>query len=345
MTLASRILRVRLLLAVIATLTGMCAGPSFAAEIKIATIAPDGSQWMRDMRAGGERIAERTDGRVQFKFYPGGIMGNDAQVLRKIRIGQLQGGAFAAGGLAERYPAMNLYGVPLLFRSDEEVDYVRERLDPKLAEGLEAAGFVSFGFSEGGFANLMGNEPIRSIDDLRRKKVWVPEGDQITFLAMETLGLSPVVLPPTDVLTGLQTGLLDVVGASPVTALVLQWHTKIKYRTELPVSYSMGVFAIDASAFRRLSAADQGVVREVMSEVMIGIDRASRPDNERAREVMTQAGVQPVTVAPSDVEDLRNSIEAIYPQLRGRSDIDGMLFDELLAILGEFRAGRGASGR
>jgi TRAP-type C4-dicarboxylate transport system substrate-binding protein len=323
--------------------------PVDAAELKVASIAPDGSQWMRSMRAGGEQVEERTAGRVVFKFYPGGVMGNDSQVLRKIRIGQLQGGAFTAGGLAERYPALNLYGVPLLFNSLDEVDFVRARLDPKLAAGLEAVGFVSLGFSEGGFANLMANEPIRNVDDLRRKKIWVPEGDAISFLAMEALGLSPVVLPATDVLTALQTGLLDVVANSPVGALVLQWHTKIKYRTELPVSYAMGVFALDARAFGALSSADQQVVREVMGGVMRDIDRASREDNRRAAEVMTSTGVEPVAVTDTDIEGLRTTIEAIYPTLRGRADVDVMMFDELLDVLAEYRAQQrspaGAAGR
>jgi TRAP-type C4-dicarboxylate transport system substrate-binding protein len=323
--------------------------PVDAAELKVASIAPDGSQWMRSMRAGGEQVEERTAGRVVFKFYPGGVMGNDSQVLRKIRIGQLQGGAFTAGGLAERYPALNLYGVPLLFNSLDEVDFVRARLDPKLAAGLEAVGFVSLGFSEGGFANLMANEPIRNVDDLRRKKIWVPEGDAISFLAMEALGLSPVVLPATDVLTALQTGLLDVVANSPVGALVLQWHTKVKYRTELPVSYAMGVFALDARAFGALSSADQQVVREVMGGVMRDIDRASREDNRRAAEVMTSTGVEPVAVTDTDIEGLRTTIEAIYPTLRGRADVDVMMFDELLDVLAEYRAQQrspaGAAGR
>jgi TRAP-type C4-dicarboxylate transport system substrate-binding protein len=312
--------------------------PAGAAELKVATIAPDGSQWMRSMRAGGEQIKERTAGRVVLKFYPGGVMGNDSQVLRRIRIGQLHGGAFTAGGLAERYPALNLYGVPLLFNSLEEVDFVRARLDPKLAAGLEAAGFVSFGFSEGGFANLMANEPIRNVDDLRRKKIWVPEGDAISFLAMESLGLSPVVLPATDVLTALQTGLLDVVANSPVGALVLQWHTKVRYRTELPVSYAMGIFALDARAFDSLTAEDREILREVMGGVMRDIDRASREDNRRAAEVMTNTGVAPIAVTNTDIEGLRSTIETIYPTLRGRADVDVAMFDELLAVIAEFRA-------
>lgn len=326
-----------------AVLCSAIAAVAQTAELKVASIAPDGSHWMREMRAGGERIKERTSGRVEMKFYPGGVMGNDAQVLRKIRIGQLHGGAFTAGGLAERYPALNLYGIPLLFRSLEEVDYVRQRLDPKLTTGLEQAGFISLGFSEGGFANLMANEPIRSVEDMRRKKVWVPDGDQISFLAMEALGLSPVVLPATDVLTGLQTGLLDVVAASPVAALVLQWHTKVKYRTDLPVSYSMGIFAIDARALRELSADDQRIVREIIGEVMVRLDTTSRDDNRQATEVMTKAGVAPVAVNTANIESWRGTIETIFPQLRRRPDIDAVLLDELLGALAEYRAARPAA--
>ncbi len=320
-------------------LLGIAAPAAHALELKVASVAPDGSSWLEEMRAGTERIEELTDGRVEFKFYPGGVMGSDSQVLRKIRVGQLHGGAFTAGGLGRRYPALNLYGVPLLFHSLDEVDYVREQLDPKLQAGLEQAGFVSFGFIEGGFANLMStSQPVSSVDDLRRKKVWVPEGDQISYVSMDALGLSPVFLPVTDVLTGLQTGLLDVVAASPTAALVLQWHTRVKYRTELPVAYSMGVFALDARVFNRLSDGDQQIVREVMTEIVDELDRAARADNERAREVLTEAGVQPIDVEAADVEDLRRTIESVYPELRRRPEVDGEMFGEVLDVLAEYRS-------
>jgi TRAP-type C4-dicarboxylate transport system substrate-binding protein len=322
------------LLGLLLALTGVAA---HAVDIKIATVAPDGSHWMQQMRAGADEVSKRTDGRVAIKFYPGGVMGNDAQVLRKIRVGQLQGGAFTAGGLGERYGALNLYGIPLLFRSLDEIDAVRAVLDPELAAGLERAGFVTFGFIEGGFANLLANEPIRSVEDMRRKKVWVPEGDPISFMAMEAMGLSPAVLPVTDVLTGLQTGLIDIAFASPVAALVLQWHTKVKYITELPISYSMGIFAIEKRAFSELSAGDQEIVREVMSRYIGGLDRAAREDNRRAAEVLAQSGVETATVNAADVAGWRSTIEGIYPQLRQRPDIDAAMFDRLLALLAEYR--------
>jgi TRAP-type C4-dicarboxylate transport system substrate-binding protein len=308
-----------------------------AADIKIASVAPDGSHWMTEMRGGADEIRMRTSGRVSLKFYPGGVMGNDAQVLRKIRVGQLQGGAFTAGGLAERYGALNLYGIPLLFRSLNEVDVVRAKLDPKLIAGLEQAGFVALGFSEGGFANLLSNEPIHGVDDMKRKKVWVPEGDQISFLAMQSLGLSPVVLPVTDVLTGLQTGLIEITFASPVAALVLQWQTRVKYRTDLPISYSFGIFAIEKGAFNALTPDDQKIVREVMKRVMDGLDRTARDDDKRAAEVLASSGVKTVSVNAADVDGWRRTVEALYPQLRERPDLDKALFDELSATLADYR--------
>jgi TRAP-type C4-dicarboxylate transport system substrate-binding protein len=172
---------------------------------------------------------------------------------------------------------------------------------------------------------------------MRRKKVWVPEGDPISFMVMEALGLSPAVLPVTDVLTGLQTGLIDIAFASPVAALVLQWHTKVKYITEIPVSYSMGIFAIEKGAYSELSAADQQIVREVMTRYIGALDREARDDNRRAGEVLARSGLQTVSVNAADVEGWRNTIESIYPRLRERSDIDAKMFDRLLALLAEYR--------
>ena len=264
-------------------------------------------------------------------------MGNDSQVLRKIRVGQLQGGAFAGGGLAERYAAINLYSIPLLFRSFDELDYIRDRMDSRLAAGLERVGFITFGFVEGGFARMMANEPIIMIEDMERRKVWVPDGDQVSFLSMEALGLSPVVLPPTDVLTGLQTGLLDVVAASPVVALILQWHTKIKFVTDLPVAYSMGIFALDSRVFNSLSGSDQKIVRNVMESVNKRLDGQARVDNKRAREVMEGLGISFISVDSANVANWHNIILQAYPLIRSRDEIDEEFFDELLMVLQDYR--------
>lgn len=311
-----------------------------AQELRIATLAPADSQWMSDMRAGADRIRELTGGRVSLKFRAGGVAGSDAQVLRKIRIGDLHGGAFGAGGLGAIYSGLNTYGIPLIFESLDEVDYVRARLDSKIAAGLAENGFVSLGFSEGGFSNLMSNIPVSHVDDLRRQKVWVPDNDPISFQVLEALRLAPVPLELADALLGLRRGLVDVVAAAPVVALVLQWHTEVSYRTDLPISYSMGVFAIAEDVFDGLAEPDQGIVRTVIGEVMAGIDSASRDDNAEARRIMDEMGIETVTVNRTDVESWRQVIEAQFPDIRRRRDIDVELFDEMLALLEEYRATR-----
>lgn len=124
-----------------------------ATDLKIATVAPEGSGWMQELRVSGRQIKDRTSGRVNIKFYGGGIQGSDKKVLRKIRIGQLQGGVFTSNSLEERYADLLIYGLPMQFTSQEEVDYVRQRMDAKLTAGLEKAGFVSYGFA--GAASLI----------------------------------------------------------------------------------------------------------------------------------------------------------------------------------------------
>jgi TRAP-type C4-dicarboxylate transport system substrate-binding protein len=282
--------------------------PVHAGELKIASVAPEGSKWMQEMRKAAEVVKTRTEGRVVLKFYGGGVMGSDKKVLRKIRVGQLDGSTFTPSGLAEVYPDLNVYGLPLLFQSLDEVDRVRAAEDANMRAGLEAAGFVSFGFAEGGFAKLMSNVPVRGIDDLKGRKVWVPDGDRISYAAMQALGLAPVTLPLTDVLTGLQTGLLDIVATSAVGALVLQWHTKVKYVTDLPLAYIVATLAIAKPSFDKLSAPDQAVVREVMEGAYERLDHDNRIENEKAEAALISSGIQSVKPDSEQVREWRRIV-------------------------------------
>ncbi|NOR18589.1 MAG: C4-dicarboxylate ABC transporter, partial [Xanthomonadales bacterium] len=134
-----------------------------AQTIKLATLAPEGSGWMIEMRAGAKEISQRTDGRVKFKFYGGGVQGNDKQVLRKMRIGQLHGGAFTSNALAEFQKDAILFGMPMLFKDLDEVHFARQHMDDRLRGLLEQAGFVNFGFASGGFAHMMSNQPVATL--------------------------------------------------------------------------------------------------------------------------------------------------------------------------------------
>jgi len=302
--------------ALVALLVWALAPAAYATvEIKIATIAPDGTAWMQQMRAGAAEITQRTAGRVVFRFYPGGTMGSDKTVLRKIRIGQLQGGALTAGALAEIYRDSQIYGIPFAFRSYAELDYVRGYLDQMIANGLQQHGFVSFGLAEGGFAYLMSNEPIRRIEDLKSKKIWVPEGDIISRVVFEDLGVSPIPLPITDVLTGLETGLINTIGSSPVGAIALQWHTRIKYVTDIPILFTYGALVIDHRAFDRIAAPDQATVRTVMQRVFVNLSKQNRQDNELAKAALRNQGIEFVAFSPSGLEQLHKIADQAVHQL------------------------------
>ena len=320
-------------------------GAASAATLKIATVTPEGSQWMKDMRASAKEIKERTGGRVQIKYYGGGVMGNDTKVLGKIRIGALQGGAFTPTALSSQYPNLNIYGMPLVFGSEEEAAYVRAKLDGRLQAGLEEAGFVSFGFAAGGFAIIMSNTPVRSLADLKGKRVWVPEGDDISYASMEALSLAPVTLPLTDVLTGLQTGLIDIVAMSPIGALVLQWHTKIKYVTEIPLAYTLGFMAVDRKAFSKLSEEDQQVVREVMERTYGNFNRANLVDNANAREALLNTGIESVDFDDEEVARIREVLLASNRRLGEQGKFDLEIYDEMLRLATEYRDTAGAAAR
>ncbi len=318
----------------ILTLVFLLAGYSAAlpaATLKFATLAPAGTTWMKEMKAGAGRIAERTEGRVKIKFYPGGVMGNDQSVHRKIKIGQLHGGAFTPGGLAAVDAGIQSLGLPMLFRSLEEVDYVRARIDDVLKRTMEESGFVILGISEGGFARILSKQALRDMESIRSTKVWVPEGDRIGQTVFSALGITPISLPIADVFTGLQTGLIETVAVNPTSAIAFQWHTSTAYMTDVPITYIIGVLAVEKRAFRRLAAADQQAVREEMGKVFERLDQINREDNREAMIALEKQGIGFVSPDPGEVEQWRAvSEKAVDEMIR-----DGIVPDE---IVGQVRS-------
>jgi TRAP-type C4-dicarboxylate transport system substrate-binding protein len=311
-----------------------------ARTLKIATVVPEGSAWVKEMRKVGKQIEQKTQKRVRFKFYPGGIMGNDKTVLRKIRAGQLQGGAFSSGALGEAYPDIELYGLPLMFRDYDEVDYVRERMDERLIAGLERAGFVALAITDGGFAYLMSQRPMRQVSDLSGAKVWTQEGDVMSEIALEIAGVSPVQLSLADVYTALQTRLVDTVGAPAMGAIALQWHTKVKYLTDVPLTYVTGAFVIDGKVFAALKPEDQQVIREVVREAAQRLDAGSREGEQSALRALRGHGVQFVSAAtPAEEERWHDITREALVVLRKRQIYSDAMIDEIERLLEEYRSG------
>jgi len=307
-------------------------------QLKLATLAPQNSAWAKEFQAGAKEIESRTDGRLKLKFFWGGAQGAESKVMQKIKIGQLHGGTFSPTDFQAQYPDVNIYGLPFFFESADEIDYVRSRMDDTLESGMEELGYKTYGFAGGGFAHILSNEPVRSHDDLKGKKVWLPEGDRISFEAMRALQLSPVPLPVTDVLTGLQTGLLDIVAIPPVVALALQWHTKVKYVTQIPVLYPMAFLAISERALRRVSDEDRAVLDEVMNEVYARVDQASWDESENAVDALLSVGIKNVEPNNGEVEQIRSSMEDVTQKMANEGLFSRELLDRMQTYVEEYRS-------
>jgi TRAP-type C4-dicarboxylate transport system substrate-binding protein len=312
--------------------------PVYATDIKIATIAPNQSTWMIDMRAAGKTIKERTDGRVNLKFYGGGVQGASPKVMQKIKIGQLHGGMFSPVDFTKLYSNINIYGLPLAFESWEEMRYVRGQMDADLAAGFEKLNYVTFGFV-GSFAMILSNEPVRNQADMRGKKVWLPEGDQITFEALKKLNLSPVSLPVTDVLTGLQTGLLDMAAIPPEIAVALQWHTRVKYFTNMPLLYAMSFLAIDKRTMGRLSADDQAVMMEVLSETYANMDAQSSIESLDATEALVDIGIKEVDPDEGELDDLLATMSETNLAMAKKGMLSLALYETMQGHITDYRNG------
>lgn len=314
------------------------AGPLHAVQLKIATLAPDGSSWMTEARKAAAQIKQRTEDRVTFRFYPGGTMGNEAMVLRKMRVGQLHGGVFVAGSFSNIEPNVQAYSLPLLFRSPQEVDHVRGRIDAELINRMEAKGYIVFGFIEGGFAHLMTIRQANSFADLKGMKAWFPEGDVVGGVLVDEGGLSPVPLPLPDVLTGLQTGLVEAATAPPVAAVALQWFTKARYLLDLPVIYTYGFMAMSDRAWKRISAGDREIVREEFEKMSAALDTGTRKDNLGAAEALKRQGVAFVEPGEAFVARWEQVAETASKRLTRELELDAALVKRIDELLTDFRA-------
>ena len=306
-------------------------------QIKIATLAPQNSDWANRFIDGSKEISERTEGRIRLKFYWGGAQGGAKKNKQKIKIGQLQGGTFSPNDFQASFPDLNIYGLPFLFKNMDEVRHVRRLVDDDLKAGFKELGFDTYGFASGGFAYIMSNEPIKGYDDLKDKKIWLPQGDLISYKAMKALNLLPISLPITDVLTGLQTGLIDIVAIPPVVALALQWHTKVKYVTKIPVLYVMGFLAIDSRTVKRLRPDDEMVLSEVLESIYKDVDLMSEKDTHDAMQALLNIGLIEVTFDENEYNKLTDLLIQPNQEMADDGMFSKELYDQISMYINTYR--------
>ncbi len=289
--------------------------PVHAKAYKIATLAPDGTQWMTLMRAASERIAKQTSNRVKLKFYPGGIMGNENSVIRKMTVGQLHGAALTSSALKRIDTDNYIYSLPLTFKSYDEMTHLRSKMDHEMIGRLKKKGYVAFKIAGAGFSYILSKERVSGVEDLKQQKVWIPPDDIMAQTMLDTAGVSPVSLPLTDVLTGLQTGLISTVGAPPSFAIALQWHTKVKYLVDVPLFFSYGAFVFSEKAFKKMSKADQEVVRKEMIATFEKLGKINWENNKKAKAALKQQGLIFVKPNASEMAGLNKLASDVIKKL------------------------------
>lgn len=309
--------------------------PAAAQTLKIATLAPDGSAWMRELRAAAAEVKQGTGGRVEVKYFPGGVMGNDAVVLRKMRLGQLQGGVLTSSELSMVYPDATVYSLPFQFSGWADVDKVRPVVDPLLAKGFEQHGLRMLGASGVGFAYLMGNKPLRSQADMAGVKLWVPANDAIAIRTFEIGGVNTIPLPIGDVFTSLQTGMVDTVANTPSGAIALQWHGKLRSLVDLPLSFVVGYLVVDDKAWKKLSPADQAVVQQAFDGAAQRMDANVRRDDVAALEALKKQGLVVTTLDPAEAARWRGFGAQVTAEMEAKGEISPQVMAALRQALAQ----------
>jgi len=250
--------------------------------VKFATLAPEGSTWMKAMRQFTVEASSRTGGRVKFKIYAGGVSGDEKDVVRKIRLGQLQAGGFTGVGLGEIAPEARLLDTPFLFKNAKEIDHVYKALDADFRKIFESRGYVLLGWAEVGNVNIFSNIPVMKPQDLRNVKMWLWEGDPIAEAMFEALKVKPIPLSVMDVMTSLQTGMLNGVYGSPLSVIALQWFSRMKYVLSLPITNASGAAVMSKKTFDLLAKEDQKIIMELGGKHFRELTLQSRKDNEQS---------------------------------------------------------------
>ncbi|MBE9527556.1 MAG: TRAP transporter substrate-binding protein DctP [Proteobacteria bacterium] len=312
-----------------------------AKTLKIATLSPEGSDWMQKMRAGAKEIKQKTSGRVKFKFYPGGVMGDDSAVLRKIRIGQLKGGALPGGSLLKANPNYQIYSLLLSYKNQGEIDYVRQHIDSEIKKGFEKGGFVIIGMAESGFAYAMSSkQAISNITQLRQQKVWIPTNDINFQKILKSFGVTAIPLPYGDVLAGLQTGLINTVAMSPIGAIALQWYTQINYIIDMPLLYSLGILTIDKKSFSKIKPADQKIIMDVMNKAFKKINAQNKKHNKESLEVLAANGIEFIKPSETELKEWQEYADKANQKMVDTGTLDPKLVEKVKKLLSEYRSSK-----
>lgn len=297
------------------------------AAMKFATLAPEGSTWMKQLTELSKELEKETGGALKLKFYAGGVAGDEKDVVKKMRIGQLHAAGFTGVGLGEIAPETRLLDAPWLFRDRKELEAVRSKLSKDFEAAIERNGFLLLGWTDLGSVYVFSRDKVASPEDMRHAKMWVWEGDPIASSAYKALGVSPVPLSVVDVMQSLQTGMIDAVYGPPLGVVALGWHAKLKHIYPVPMAESTGAVLVTKKFFDALPPGQQKALREVSARHLLRLNELTHAENDKALETVSKNGLS--LGAKPGAETMRK-----YEELgkSARKDMTGRLFPAELVL-------------
>jgi TRAP-type C4-dicarboxylate transport system substrate-binding protein len=313
------------------------AAPALAetTTLKIATLAPEGSSWMKLFHAWQAKVEVRTEGRVRVRFYAGGLQGDERDMLRKIRLGQLAGAAITGIGLSSISSEARALEIA---RTYEELDGLRAALADDIKKSFLDKGYVLVGWGDVGPVHLFSSRPVQKLADLRLLKLWMWSDDPVSRQLFAALGLHGVPMGVPEVLPGLSTGQIDSFFGAPLATIALQWATYAKYMSATTVSQATGATVIAKKVWDVLTPADQNVLREEAQAMEAQVKNQVRADNATALEVMKQRGLQVVDMSTDLKAELDRAAEAVAHQ--NENTVPKAFRDKVQKLVDDYRAER-----
>jgi len=322
---------------VVLTLTGFfVTAADGQITVKMATLVPDGSSWQLILKEAAERWKKVSNGRVKVNIYPGGVAGDDPDVVRKMKLGTLHAALLTAVGVAEIDKSVYALGVPMMYASYDEVYSVLEKMRPTLEASIEKQGFVVLNWADGGWVHYFSQKPVATPDDLKKLKLFTWAGDTDSIEIMKAIGFNPVPLPSTEIATALQTGLVNAVPVPPQFAVITQYYNSAKNMTDLNWQLLLGATVIDKRVWQRIPADLHAPLLEVMQEAGKKLQNEIRKGGERDVEAMKKRGLNVIPVDAKAREAWVKVAESVYPRIRGRI-VPADAFDEAMKCRDEYR--------
>jgi TRAP-type C4-dicarboxylate transport system substrate-binding protein len=323
----------------------MCLGfaltPCVSAQnivIRMATLVPQGSAWYTTLQEMGQAWQTISGGRVTLRLYPGGVAGDDSDVVRKIRLGTLEGGVLSSIGLADVDRSVLALELPMGYASYEEFDAVLAKMSPQLERIYADKGFVVLAWPEAGWVHFFTKSPVRTPDDLRALKLFAWAGDDYAVELWKSAGFNPVPLPSTEISTALQTGLVSALPTTSQAAVLLQWYTHAKNMTDVNWAVLLGGIVVSRVRWERIPADLRPALRKAAQEAGAKARAQTRGSAVSDVEAMEKRGLTVVRLDAAALEAWQRAAEGAYPALRGKY-VPAPAFDEALRLRDEYRKG------